>query len=171
MYGRVNRKDGTVTDNNSLNLERVIAAPVERVWELWTTASGIEQWWAPDGFRTDVEELDLVEGGALVYTMTAVAPEQIAFMQQYGMPLSTRSRKTFTEIAEPTRLAYLSLIDFVPEHEPYEHLTIVELAPTGDGGAQTAVTMTIEPLHDAVWTERLTAGRANELENLSRLLG
>ena len=31
--------------------------------------------------------------------------------------------------------------------------------------------MEIEPLHDEVWTERLEAGRANELDNLARLLG
>lgn len=166
-----NREDGTVTNNKTLSIERVIPAPVERVWDLWTTASGIEQWWAPEGFRTVVEELDAVEGGTLVYTMTAVAAEQIAFMQQYGMPLSTRSRKTFTEIGRPTRLAYLSLIDFVPDHEPYEHLTVVELAPAGDAGAATAVTMRIQPLHDEIWTERLAAGRANELENMIRLVG
>jgi hypothetical protein len=30
--------------------------------------------------------------------------------------------------------------------------------------------MECEPLHDQVWTERLLAGRANELDNLERLL-
>jgi hypothetical protein len=30
--------------------------------------------------------------------------------------------------------------------------------------------MQVEPLHDDVWTERLLAGRANELENLARLV-
>jgi len=30
--------------------------------------------------------------------------------------------------------------------------------------------MRVEPLHDAVWTDRLLAGRANELDNLARLV-
>ncbi|MCW2757813.1 MAG: hypothetical protein JWO46_1559 [Nocardioidaceae bacterium] len=30
--------------------------------------------------------------------------------------------------------------------------------------------MEVEPLHDDVWTERIQAGRANELDNLARLL-
>jgi hypothetical protein len=30
--------------------------------------------------------------------------------------------------------------------------------------------MTVEPLHDAVWTERLVAGRENELDNLAAVL-
>lgn len=149
-------------------LERTVAASPSTVWDLWTTAAGIEQWWAPDGFRTDVQQLDLREGGELVYTMTAVAPEQIAFMEQYGMPLSTESRKTFTEIDPARRIAYRSLIDFVPDHEPYEHLTVVDLAEV-DGG--THVTMRMEPLHDDVWTQRLVGGRANELDNLVALVG
>jgi hypothetical protein len=32
------------------------------------------------------------------------------------------------------------------------------------------VTMTVEPMHDQVWTERLLAGRTNELDNLARVV-
>ncbi|MPZ98689.1 MAG: SRPBCC domain-containing protein [Dehalococcoidia bacterium] len=150
----------------SEQIERIVAASPDRVWELWTTAAGIEQWWAPDGFRTEVQQLDLIEGGELVYAMTATAPEQVAFMEQQGMPLTTESHKTFREIDAPRRLSYDSLVDFVPDHDPYQHLTVVDLEPHPDG---TRVVMTIEPLHDEVWTERLRAGRVNELDNLTRL--
>ncbi|WP_313546794.1 SRPBCC family protein [Leifsonia aquatica] len=148
-------------------IERTLSADPTRVWELWTTAEGISSWWAPEGFRTDVTQLDLRPGGDLVYTMTAVAPEQIAFMEQYGMPLSTESRKVFTELDGPRRIAYRSLVDFVPDHAPYEQLTVVDLEPV-EGG--TRVIMQVEPMHDAVWTERLLAGRANELDNLQALV-
>jgi hypothetical protein len=30
--------------------------------------------------------------------------------------------------------------------------------------------MTVEPLHDEVWTERMLAGRRNELDNLAALI-
>ncbi|MGX1933025.1 SRPBCC family protein [Microbacterium resistens] len=149
-------------------IEKTIPAPVETVWELWTTAEGISRWWAPDGFRTDVNRLDLRPGGELVYTMTATAPEQVAFMEQHGMPLATESRKRFTEVDRPSRLAYQSLVDFVPDHAPYEQLTIIDFRPVEDG---THVVMQVESLHDDVWTERLVAGRTNELENLVRLVG
>ena len=148
-------------------LERTYAAAPETIWELWTTPEGIASWWAPDGFETEVRTLDLQPDGELIYAMTATAPEQVEFMRNAGMPLTTESRKTFTEVEAPRRLAYRSLVDFVPDHEPYEHLTVVELAPA-DGG--THVTMTVEPLHDATWTERLLAGRQNELANLERVL-
>lgn len=147
-------------------LTRQIPTTPEHVWELWTTAAGIARWWAPDGFRTDVTRIDVREGGELDYTMTAVDPAQVAFMEEHGLPLTTTSHKRFTEVAAPARIDYLSLIDFVPGVEPYDHLTTVELTAT-DGG--TLVTMTMDDLHDAEWTGRLVAGRENELDNLLAL--
>jgi uncharacterized protein YndB with AHSA1/START domain len=155
-----------MNEHTSLALRRSVGLPPERVWELWTTPDGIGSWWAPDGFTTTVDTLDLRPGGALDYTMTATGPEQIAFMEQAGMPLATKSHKEFTEVVEPTRLAYVSLIDFVPDLEPYEHLTVVTLERTATG---TDVVMECEPLHDQEWTDRIVAGRANELDNLERL--
>jgi uncharacterized protein YndB with AHSA1/START domain len=148
-------------------LERTYDAPPETIWDLWTTAAGIESWWAPDGYVTEVSELDLRPGGELVYAMTATAPEQVEFMKSAGMPLTTVSRKRFTELTPPTRLAYVSIIDFVPGEEPYEHLTVVDIQPDGDGSR---VVMSIDPMHDDVWTERIVAGRGNELDNLAAVL-
>jgi hypothetical protein len=99
--------------------------------------------------------------------MTATAAEQIEFMRGAGMPLTTESRKTFTEVSAPTRLAYSSLADFIPGVEPYDFLTVVELVPDGD---RVNVTMTVERMHDDIWTERLIAGRGNELDNLTKAL-
>jgi hypothetical protein len=79
----------------------------------------------------------------------------------------SRSRKQFTELDEPSRLAYHSLIDFVPGVEPYLHRTVVSLERTDSG---TDVEMWIDPLHDREWTERIVAGRAGELDNLERVL-
>lgn len=148
-------------------LERTYPADPATIWSLWTSPDGIARWWAPDGFTTKVDTLDLREGGELVYTMTATAPETIEFMTSAGMPLATVSRKRFTRVQEPSVLAYQSMVDFVPDHEPYEFATDVELTAT-DGG--TRVVMTVEPLHDETWTQRLLDGRSNELDNLGRLL-
>jgi uncharacterized protein YndB with AHSA1/START domain len=153
----------TTPSPNAARLERTYDAPAELIWELWTTAAGLEEWFAPDGFETRVNELELRAGGQLRYTMTATAPEQVAFMRSTGNPLSAEVRKTFTEVAPPTRLAYLSLIDFVPDHEPYEHLTTIDIEPAGD---RTNVVMTVDPLHDEIWTQQHRAHRGNELDNL-----
>jgi uncharacterized protein YndB with AHSA1/START domain len=148
-------------------IERTYPASADRVWDLWTTPEGIESWWAPDGFTVEVEKLELAPEGELVYTMTATAPAQIEFMRNAGMPLTTTSRKRFTEVERPRRLAYMSLVDFVPDTPPYEFLTVVEFEPTDEG---VTVTMRVDPMHDQVWTERLLAGRANELDNLGAVI-
>ena len=130
------------------SLTRTYATTAAALWELWTTPEGIARWWAPDGFAVEVQALDLRPGGELVYAMTAVAPEQVAFMNDHGMPLTTVSRKTFTAVEAPRRLAYDSLVDFVPGTEPYTHATTVDLTPAEDGG--TTVTMPLDAVRRCV---------------------
>jgi uncharacterized protein YndB with AHSA1/START domain len=151
------------TSTNAARIERTYHAPAQLIWELLTTAAGLDEWWAPDGFETRVSELELQPGGQLRYTMTATGPDQVAFMQTVGSPISVDLRKTFTEVAAPTRLAYRSLIDFVPDQEPYEHLTTIDIEPAGD---RTNVVMTVDALHDETWTRGYRAHRGEELDKL-----
>jgi uncharacterized protein YndB with AHSA1/START domain len=148
---------------NAARLERTYDAPAELIWELLTTPAGLEEWWGPEGFETRVSTLELRPGGQVRYTMTATAPDQVAFVQNLGLPLSSEFRRTLTEVAPSTRLAYLSLIDFVPDQEPYEHLTVIDIESAGE---RTNVVMTINPLHDETWTQEYRDHRANELDNL-----
>jgi uncharacterized protein YndB with AHSA1/START domain len=150
-------------DPNAVRLERTFDAPVELVWELLSTAAGLEQWWAPDGFETRVTELELRPGGHVRYTMTATSPEQVAFVRGLGMPLSNEFRRTFTEVAAPTRLAYVSLMDFIPDRDAYEHLTTIDIVPDGN---RATVVMTLDPLHDETWTQEYREHRDRELDNL-----
>jgi uncharacterized protein YndB with AHSA1/START domain len=153
----------TVPSPDATRFEHMYDASPELIWELWTTAEGLAEWFAPDGFETEVSDIELRPGGHLRYVMTATSPEQVAFMRDTGNPVSVQLRKTFTEVAAPTRLAYLTLIDFVPDHEPYEHLTVLDIEPVGD---RTRVVMTVDPLHDEAWTQGYTAHRGNEFDNL-----
>jgi uncharacterized protein YndB with AHSA1/START domain len=148
---------------DAARLERTYDAPAQLIWELLTTAADLGEWWAPEGFETQVSEIELRPGGQIRYTMTATGPDQVAFMRETGNPLSVELRKTFTEVAPPTRLAYLSLIDFVPDQEPYEHLTTIDIEPAGD---RTHLVMTVDPLHDETWTQEYRAHRRTELDNL-----
>jgi uncharacterized protein YndB with AHSA1/START domain len=148
---------------NAARLERTYNAPAEVLWELLTTPAGLETWWSPDGFETQVTELELRPGGYVRYTMTATAPEQVAFVKDLGLPLSNEFRRTYTEVAPPTRLAYLSVIDFVPDQEPYEHLTVIDITSSGD---HTTLVMAINPLHDDAWTQEYCDHRSKELDNL-----
>jgi uncharacterized protein YndB with AHSA1/START domain len=149
------------------SIERVYAASIDEAWALWTTKSGIESWWGPEGFEVTVTSLDLRPGGNLVYLMTAVAPAQVTFMKQAGMPLTTESRVTYTEVSPPDRLAYTTLADFVPGVAPYEVATVVELKATIDG---VKMTITFDAMHDDIWTGRARAGHESQLRKLDALL-
>jgi uncharacterized protein YndB with AHSA1/START domain len=148
-------------------IERIYAASIDEAWALWTTKSGIESWWGPEGFKVTVTSLELRPGGDLIYLMTAVAPEQVAFMKQAGMPLSTPCKVTYIEVSPPNRLAYKTLTDFVPGVEPYEVATVVELESAGQG---VKMTITFDAMHDDIWTERARAGHESQLRKLDALV-
>jgi uncharacterized protein YndB with AHSA1/START domain len=151
----------------TFSIERMFSASVEDVWELWTTKAGIESWWGPEGFEVVVTSLDLRPGGELVYIMTATAPEQVAFMKRAGMPLSTETRVTYTEVSPPRRLAYKILADFVPNVAPYEVATVVEMEAAAKGAK---LTVTFDAMHDDLWTERARAGHESQMRKLDALL-
>src|ERR1700690_3882141 len=114
-----------MTENSSapsrrrIALERNFHAGLDEVWALWTTVDGIESWWGPEGFSVTVRSLDLKPGGTMQYVMTATAPEHIAFMKNAGLPLATEVKITFTAVETMRRLAYFTLVDFVPGVAPY----------------------------------------------------
>jgi uncharacterized protein YndB with AHSA1/START domain len=54
----------TLPDSETvLELERLIAAPPELLFALWTEPEHLVRWWAPDGYRAVVDEYDVSEGG------------------------------------------------------------------------------------------------------------
>lgn len=55
--------------NRTLTLEKVFDAPLELVWEAWTTSDHIVRWWAPQGMNLKVIEHDFRVGGKWKYTM------------------------------------------------------------------------------------------------------
>ena len=149
------------------SIERQYPVSIQEAWDLWTTRSGIESWWGPEGFDVTVVSLDLRPGGELVYKMTAVAPQQVAFMKKAGMPLTTHAKVTYTEVSAPDRLAYKTRADFIPGVEPYDVATVVELQKTRDG---VKLVISFDAMHDEVWTQRARAGHESQLRKLDALL-
>jgi uncharacterized protein YndB with AHSA1/START domain len=148
-------------------LSRTYEADVEDVWDLWTTKEGLESWWGPEGFRVTVHSVDLKPQGVMRYAMHAVAPQTIAFMKQHGLPTTTESRVTFTEVVPRRRLAYLHLADFVPGVAPYDVAHQIDLAVHG---ATVQLTLTIDRMHDEEWTKRAVMGWEMELGFLGKVL-
>jgi uncharacterized protein YndB with AHSA1/START domain len=51
------------TSDRELQLSRVLDAPVELVWEVFTDPEHIAQWWGPNGFRNTITRMDVKPGG------------------------------------------------------------------------------------------------------------
>jgi uncharacterized protein YndB with AHSA1/START domain len=150
-----------------VNIERRFKAAIEEVWELWTTKEGIESWWGPDGFEVKVRKLDFRPGGELLYDMTAIAPDQIEFLKKAGMPVTTPSLVTYTEVVPLKRLAFTQLADFIPNVKPYQVAMMVEFETSPQG---VRMVLTLDAMHDEYWTKMAIMGWESELDKLARLL-
>ena len=150
-----------------ISIERTFDAAVDRVWQLWTTKEGIESWWGPPGFEVKVRRLDVRRGGELLYAMSAIAPDQIEFIKKAGMPLTTESLVTYTEVLPLKRLAFTQVADFIPNVKPYEVVTTVEFATQPQG---VRMVLTLDAMHDEYWTKMAVMGWESEVDKLARLL-
>ncbi len=160
-------RDASDPTRRRITIERFYDADIEDVWSLWTTKDGIESWWGPGGFSVTVLELDLRPGGRLRYLMTAIDPPQVEFMKKAGMPISTESRITFTDVDPPRRLAYIQLADFIPGVAPYDVATVVELEASAAG---VRMTLTFDAMHDERWTGMAVAGWEGQLGKLQAVI-
>jgi uncharacterized protein YndB with AHSA1/START domain len=150
-----------------VSIERTFNATIEDAWELWTTKEGIESWWGPDGFAVKVRRLDVRLGGELLYAMTATAPEQIDFLKKAGMPLTTESLVTYTEVVPLKRLTLSQMADFIPNVAPYQVATTVDFDSTPQG---VRMVLTLDAMHDEQWTNMAVMGWEQELGKLGRAL-
>ena len=149
-------------------IERTYRAKLAELWDLWTTKEGFESWWGPEGFRVEVRTLEARAGGRLEYTMIAEGAEQVAAMKHMGQPLSTKARARFGEMRKDERLTLISLIDFLPDVEPYETTVAVDFR---SAGASTTMVITLEPMHSEQFTHMAQAGWTSQLGKLGRRYG
>jgi uncharacterized protein YndB with AHSA1/START domain len=56
-----NKKNST--QDREIVILKKLDAPVELVWEAWTKAEHISQWWGPNGFTTTIHTMDVMPGG------------------------------------------------------------------------------------------------------------
>jgi uncharacterized protein YndB with AHSA1/START domain len=54
---------GATESATMLHLERLIAAPPELLFALWTDPAELVRWWAPDGYEASVDCLEIRPGG------------------------------------------------------------------------------------------------------------
>jgi uncharacterized protein YndB with AHSA1/START domain len=148
-------------------IERTFKATPEEVWTMWTTKEGLEKWWGPEGFVSEVKRLDLRVGGDFDILMRATGPEQVAFLTSANLPLENSARGTYTDIVPALRLAFETVADFVPGVEPFVVHSSMELTPAHGG---TAMRFYSGAMHDPEWTQRAQMGWSQQLDKLVTVL-
>ena len=101
---------------------RLLDAPRDTVWGLWTDPAHIAEWWGPRGFTTTIHEMDVRPGGTWRHTMHG--PDGTDY------PNSA----VFLEVREPEHIAFLHGDPGEPDH----FFTTVDFA---DEGGKTGVTI------------------------------
>lgn len=51
------------TADRELRISRLLNAPVDLVWEVWTNPDHIKNWWGPDGFTNTIHQMVVQAGG------------------------------------------------------------------------------------------------------------
>lgn len=100
-----------------VEIDRVLTAPPEVVFDALTDPAKFALWMGPEGSKTTVEELNLALGGRLAFAV--VMPDGSEF-KLYGF---------YEEIEEPRRVVH----SWAMEGEEGVSTVIWELEPHGDG--------------------------------------
>ncbi|WP_370877680.1 SRPBCC domain-containing protein [Paenibacillus anaericanus] len=89
-------------EGNVLILEREFNAPRELVFQAFTQAEHLKQWWGPRGWSLPVCHVDFREGGVWHYCMKCEDKNQGDF---YGM--ESWGKATYREIVVPEKIVYM----------------------------------------------------------------
>ena len=142
-----------MTDDRTVRIERTFQAPVEAVFEAWTSVEVIRRWWhAAHHWETTEAQVDLRVGGVVRVVMRD--PDKDA---EYG------GGGHYTEVAPPTRLAFTWTWDDDMRR------TLIEIDFEETDGI-TTVTLT----HSGLWDEEAVRshedGWGKVFDNLERTL-
>ena len=51
------------TTDREITVSRLLNAPIELVWEVWTNPNHIKNWWGPNGFTNTINKMEVVPNG------------------------------------------------------------------------------------------------------------
>jgi uncharacterized protein YndB with AHSA1/START domain len=94
-------------ENKQLTIEATFNAPLEKLWNAYTTKEQFEKWWGPEGWETTTKEFDFKPGGRVHYCMKCVDQNQkewygqeswgLTIIEEINEPNSYRATDHFTD--------------------------------------------------------------------------
>jgi uncharacterized protein YndB with AHSA1/START domain len=82
------------TRDREITASRLIGAPRERVFAMWTDPEHLAQWWGPNGFTITIHEIDVRPDGVWRFVMHG--PDGVDY----------KNTIVYDEIVRPERLVY-----------------------------------------------------------------
>lgn len=138
--------------DQTIQIERIFDAPIERVFKAYVTASDVEQWWGPARLTTNVEALDAQIGGEWRFTHESPNGDEFAF------------RGIFHDVVENERLVWTFEFLGAPGHVSLETMEFTDL------GGQTKLTATaVFPAPEALAAMQDAGMEEGMLETYERL--
>src|SRR5689334_7188335 len=82
------------TQDREMVMQRVLNAPRELVFDVFTKPEHLAKWWGPDGFLTTVHEMNVKAGGT--WRLTMHGPDGTDYL----------NKMIFIEVVPPERIVY-----------------------------------------------------------------
>jgi L-amino acid N-acyltransferase YncA/uncharacterized protein YndB with AHSA1/START domain len=109
--------------NYEIQATFLIAAPIERCWQVWTEPKHLEKWWGPDGFSMHDPQHHLVEGGEWTFVFSGpdgkrypnksifkeIVPLQSLVFEHFNPHFLTYVQ--FTSLADTTQIDWKLVFD------------------------------------------------------------
>lgn len=80
-------------ENKTIHIQREFDAGLALVWQAWTTAELLDQWWGPEPWKAETRTMDFREGGTWLYAMVGPEGERHWSRSDY---ISIEKEKSFT---------------------------------------------------------------------------
>ena len=87
-------KQTSETSDRELVITRLLNAPRELVFNVWTDPKHVAQWWGPNGFTNTIHEMEVKPGG--VWRLTMHGPDGVDFPNKI----------VFHQVLKPELLVY-----------------------------------------------------------------
>ena len=163
--GQTSKLNHMNNDTTKMIITRTFNAPLEKVWDAWTTSELVMRWWGPLGFTAPVANIDFRVGGVSLVCMRSAEGFEIYNSWTYTriVPMtSIEFIQHFTDSAgNKIKPADIGLPPGIPDQVPHA----ITFKDMGKGKAE--ITIVESGYSNAKVVEISKAGMASVLDKLS----
>lgn len=142
-------------DNRSLEIQRIIRAPRDRVYAAWTDPAQLRAWFGPDKVKTRAFVADPRIGGKYRWDLTSPEGEDMTVLGEYR------------ELASGRKIVFTWQWDDDDDWKGQTSVVTVELSDCKEG---TALTLRHENLPSEASRDRHSGGWTSVLEGLEKFV-